>query len=87
MCRDMARQGHDTSLARAAHGQDKAACALRHGHTPCDTAGGHDCSSPRHGHARAPGCACARLGVLAGPAGCALGAPSLFLDSVLFLSH
>ena len=39
---------------------------------------------PRHGQA------CARLGApgcVAGPAGCALGAPSLFLDSVLFLSH
>ena len=29
----------------------------------------------------------AHLGVLAGSAGCALGAPSQFLDSVLFLSH
>ena len=26
-------------------------------------------------------------GRAAGPAGCALGAPSLFFDSVLFLSH
>ena len=34
-----------------------------------------------------PGRACAHLGVLAGSTGCALGAPSLFLDSVLFLSH
>ena len=37
--------------------------------------------------ARAPGCVSAHLGVLAGSAGCALGAPSLFLDSVLFMSH
>ena len=33
------------------------------------------------------GHACAHLGVLAGPTGYALGAPSLFLDSVLFPSH
>ena len=36
---------------------------------------------------RAPGRACVHLGVLARSAGCALGAPNLFLDSVLFLSH
>ena len=36
--------------------------------------------------ARAWACLCAH-GCAAGPAGCALGAPSLFLDSVLFLSH
>ena len=36
--------------------------------------------------ARAWACLCAP-GRAAGPAGCALGAPSLFFDSVLFLSH
>ena len=46
---------------------------------------------PRHCHVRAclgePWRTCVHLGVLAGSAGCALGAPNLFLDSVLFLSH
>ena len=60
----------------------------------CDTAGvlatTRRWGAPRYGHVRAPRRACAHLGVLAGPAGCALGAPSLFLaqfDSVLFLSQ
>ena len=56
-----------------------AAQRLRHGRLgACDTAP----LRPRYG-ARAPGRACVRK--LA--QGCALGAPSLFLDSVLFPSH
>ena len=59
--------------------------------TPCDTAEchGHDTAvaAQNKAHARAPGRACAHLGGLVRPTGCALGAPSLFLDSILFLSH
>ena len=46
----------------------------------CDTAGWG-----RHDRPRERTWAC--LGVLARPTGCALGAPSLFLDLVLFMSH
>ena len=60
---------------------------LRHGHTRCDTAGGQATIRPnqpttRHdrAHLGAPVCA-------GWSAGCALGAASLFLDSILFLSH
>ena len=68
---------------RAALDPQHGALSLRHGllgpatwhWAGCDTA------------ACAPGHVFARLCVLAGPAGCALGALSLFLDSVLFLSH
>ena len=70
---DMAPCAHDT----AGWGLRHSAGGLRHGLL----------GAPRYGHARAPGRACAHLGVLAGPADYALGAPSLFFDSVLFLSY
>ena len=69
------------TVGRLRHGQLGHDTALR----ACGTVGGHDHDTAIR--ARAPGRACAHLGVLAGSAGCAFGAPSLFLDSVLFLSH
>ena len=77
--------------ARRGVGQGAQGCGARrtlHGsqgraRVRCDTAGQLD-------HDTAPRRACAHLGMLVGPAGCALGSLSLFLtrfDSVLFLSQ
>ena len=66
------RRGAHGAGARGAQGR----ATLRHGRL-----GGHDTAS-----ARAWACLCTPR-CAAGPAGCVLGAPSLFLDSVLFLSH
>ena len=89
----MPRHGHGTAVPARAHTHDTAPCAH-------DTTGpSHDTAWPRpptlrdtvdhYGHdtaMRAPGSACAHLGVLARPAGCALGAPSLFLTQFFLLS-
>ena len=66
--------------------------ALRHGRgASCDTAEGPAAtrrwSATIRLHTRGHVCGLGTLGRAAGPAGCALGAPSLFFDSVLFLSH
>ena len=74
------RAGHPGCVgARVAQGNS----ALRHGSLVLqhDRLGGHDTTT-----ARAWACLCVP-GCAAGPVGCALGAPSLFLDSILFLSH
>ena len=74
--------------ARVAHGHDTATGPTTRPTLGCDTAkvsattrrwAGHDTAT----RAR-PGLG---LCALAGPTGCALGALSLFLDSLLFLSH
>ena len=65
--------------ARGAQGRTalrRSNLALQH-----DRLGGHDTAT-----ALAWACLCTPRCV-AGPVGCALGAPSLFLDLVLFLSH
>ena len=75
---------------RTAHGHDTAACALRHGRLrACDTTTVPTTRPlcPRHGRPQRPRYGpCARLCAPVGQ-GCALGAPSQFLDSILFLSH
>ena len=80
--------GHDAGRVGARHGGAQvpgtargtahrgAREALRHGRL-----GSHDTAT-----ASAWACLCAP-GCAAGPTCCALGAPSLFLDSVLFLNH
>ena len=77
------RARHDAGLTGARHGACRSTtrgaqgrAALRHGRLVC-----HDTATT---HAWA--CLCAP-GCAAGLASCALGAPSLFLDSLLFLSY
>ena len=75
---------------RAGHYDTAAGSATRPGGTNTTRTDPPTTQPHPRDHAR-PGHACVRkLGVLAGPAGCALGALSLFLtqfDSVLFLSQ
>ena len=79
LCREA---GHDTAVpargTRPRHGRLRAATRRWAPKTlpagACDTAP----LRPRYCHVRASGRACARLGVLAGPAGCALSVLSLF---------
>ena len=91
--------GHWGPATLPAGACDMASRGLRHGagsaheKVPCasDTAGGHDLYTvvvpTTWPGMRAPRLAYTHLGGLVGPAGCALSAPSLFLDSVLVLSH
>ena len=79
--------GNDTAVPARGHAHDMAAwLAIRQGSqatTRSDTALG----APEYGRARPCLGAPVPLGCATGLAGCALGAPDLFLDLVLFLSH